>query len=397
MNNKTESKAYEGQYYIGLMSGTSADGIDLALVQFLPIKGALGCHPVLIASYYQAYSPCVTKKITELYQPSENEIDRAFCLDIELAVAFSDAIQNFLSEQALTAKDIIAIGNHGQTIRHRPNGRFPFTLQIGCNQTLATRTNIRVIGQFRRKDMAVGGQGAPLVPAFHQHIFNSADNDTFIVNIGGIANISFLPKDKLKPVLGFDTGPGNALLDDWYQTCHQDSQQNYDMSGQWAKTGQVNNELLDLLLADDYLLRPPPKSTGRECYNLAWLHQQLHVFEQDLKYVLPLEDIQATLTTFTAQSIVQAIVKLSHQANIYVCGGGAHNQVLMSELSQQFNTLPSHDFNLMRTNDVQVDGDSLEAMAFAWLAFAFDKQITSNLPCVTGASRSVTLGTVYFP
>jgi len=187
------------QLYIGLMSGTSADGIDLALVDFSDNKIELK------ASFYQAYSKEIQQEITSLYQTKANELELAFSLDKKLAQLFAEAIKRFLQQEHLSAADIAAIGNHGQTIRHRPNQEHAFTLQIGCNQTLASRTDIRVIGDFRQKDIVLGGQGAPLVPAFHQAIFADIEDDVFIVNIGGIANITYLPKDKNNAVLGFDT------------------------------------------------------------------------------------------------------------------------------------------------------------------------------------------------
>ena len=206
--------------YIGLMSGTSADGIDLALVEFDAIEAEQANGANLIASYYQAYDDLTHNKITELYNPSDNEIDRAGSLHVELAEKFAAAINQFLSQQQLFPSDITAIGCHGQTIRHRPvkNAEIsaPFTLQIGCLQTLAVLTGIRVIGDFRTKDIALGGQGAPLVPAFHQAIFGSTEKDVFVVNIGGIANITFLPKNAIEQTTGFDTGPGNALMDYWF-------------------------------------------------------------------------------------------------------------------------------------------------------------------------------------
>ncbi|MBL0710084.1 MAG: anhydro-N-acetylmuramic acid kinase, partial [Colwellia sp.] len=254
------------EYYIGLMSGTSADGIDLALVTF----NSTGL-PKLHASYYQAYSDEVASKITSLYGNTDNnskndELDRAFELDIQLAQLFAKAIKTLLQQTHLSAYEITAIGNHGQTIRHRPQVRYPFTLQIGCCQTLATLTNIRVIGQFRRKDMALGGQGAPLVPAFHEKVFSEnafnkdtinggsskQGNDIFVINIGGIANLTYLPATKNNTVIGYDTGSGNALMDDWFKRHNPKSEYNYDKNGDWAATGKINMVLLEQLLLDEY-------------------------------------------------------------------------------------------------------------------------------------------------
>jgi len=381
------------KYYIGLMSGTSADGIDLALVEF--INGQK--KPVLVASYYQAYCSVTAEKITSLYQPGANEIDRAFHLDIELAELFSQAITALLAQENLTAQDIIAIANHGQTIRHRPTGVNPFTLQIGCCQTLATLTGIRVVGQFRRKDMALGGQGAPLVPIFHQQLFDQTLHASFVVNIGGIANITFLPAHgSTQTVLGFDTGPGNALLNDWYLAHHQDSKTLFDKDGAWAATGQVNKTLLTQLMQDAYITEAAPKSTGREYFNLDWLQQQIKVFDLQSSGQLSPSDIQATLLAFTAQSITNAVMELAEQGKVYLCGGGVHNSALVNALKQMMNcTARTYEINTMQA--VKIDGDQLEAMAFAWLAYAFDYGLKSNMPAVTGAKASCTLGSSFLP
>ncbi|MBU2924040.1 anhydro-N-acetylmuramic acid kinase [Colwellia sp. 1_MG-2023] len=382
-------------YYIGLMSGTSADGIDLALVSF-DQNNLLKHH----ASYYQAYSNETAEKIQSLYNPTNNEIDRAFALDVELAKLFAAAVNNFLIQQQLNYSDIIAIGNHGQTIRHRPLITHPFTLQIGCNQTLATLTNIRVIGQFRRKDMALGGQGAPLVPAFHQTIFSerqSSDNgaDVFVVNIGGIANLTFLPATDKQEVCGYDSGPGNALMDDWFSLHNPHSKTKYDENGNWARKGQINAELLTLFLSDNYFQLPHPKSTGREYFHLSWLKRQLTNFTH-----ISNEDVQATLTALTAITIVDAIKQHSPNneasTKIYLCGGGAHNKILKDTIDKQL-ALHYKNYKLLLTNQKDIDGDQLEAIAFAWLAFAYDKKLLSSMSTVTGASKCCTLGNEYLP
>jgi len=389
----------KNSYYLGLMSGTSADGIDLALVTF-DENNKLEHH----ASYYQAYSDKAAAKITALYcaennNPSNNEIDRAFELDVELAQLFANAIGGFLVQEQLSCHDIIAIGSHGQTIRHRPLAKRPFTLQIGCCQTLATLTNIRVIGQFRRKDMALGGQGAPLVPAFHQTIFseNSIKNgsDVFVINIGGIANLTFLPANNKLTVIGYDTGTGNALMDDWFQLHNPNSKTNYDKNGDWAAKGKINDDLLKQLLSDDYFQLAPPKSTGREYFHLSWLKKQL----SNIKAITN-QDVQATLTAFTAITIVNSIKQ--HSANntnttkVYLCGGGAHNNTLASQINQLL-VSENKKYQLLLTNQKGIDGDQLEAIVFAWLAFSYDHKLLSSMPAVTGASKSCTLGIAYFP
>ena len=400
MINKKPNPSNKQKYYIGLMSGTSADGIDLALVTFDENK-KLNHH----ASYYQAYSNETADKITALYTPDNfpsksSEIDRAFELDVELAQLFAKAINGFLIQEQLSSDNIIAIGSHGQTIRHRPLAKFPFTLQIGCCQTLATLTDIRVIGQFRRKDMALGGQGAPLVPAFHEKVFSEqslADkgSDVFVINIGGISNLTFLPATNKLNVIGYDTGAGNALMDDWFQLHNANSKNKYDKDGEWAATGKVSNDLLKQLLSDDYFQLAPPKSTGREYFHLSWLEKQL-----DRVGSVSNQDVQATLTAFTATTIINAIKQHSsgnkNITRVYLCGGGVHNKTLKSLINQQLKLQPSN-YELLLTNHKDIDVDQLEAIAFAWLAFAYDKKFLSSMSTVTGASKSCTLGNDYLP
>lgn len=361
--------------YIGLMSGTSADGIDLALVNLANKK------ITLVASYFQAYSPEQYQAITSLYLSANNEIDRAFTLDISLAKTFAKAVEQFLIQEKLSADDIAAIGNHGQTIRHHPNQEQAFTLQIGCNQTLASLTGIRVIGDFRKKDMVYGGQGAPLVPAFHRALFPEQNKDTFIVNIGGIANITFLPAKPNANIVGFDTGPGNALMDAWFQ---QYNNGQFDKNGAWANIGICDSTLLKTLLSDSYFQQLAPKSTGREYFHLPWLLEKLNSSITSV-------DVQATLLQLTAQSITIEIKKLSELGNVYLCGGGALNHALVDAIND---LLPLH--SVQETEQLNIDGDALEAMAFAWFAYAYDHKIFGNIPSATGASKALVLGVEYF-
>jgi anhydro-N-acetylmuramic acid kinase len=381
------------RFYLGLMSGTSADGVDLALVDFS--DGSIE----LFASFFTPYHKGLHQKITHLYQVGNNEIDLTGSLDIELSYFFSNTIKQFLIEQNIDHNNVIAIGNHGQTIRHRPTHHHAFTMQIGCSQTLATLTGIRVIGDFRKKDMVYGGQGAPLVPAFHQALFPQHNNDFFVVNIGGIANITYLPSHlsngqtcALKQqITGFDTGPGNALLDAWYQQYHQGR---YDDDGQWAKSGETNNALLNLLLSDPYFQEQAPKSSGREYFHLAWLTQYLDAYKElnNSSDTINPEDIQATLLALTVVTIANEILQLSHSANVYICGGGALNSQLMKQLKKRLK-----NYNVEKTEQLAIDGDALEAMAFSWFAYAFDHKLTGNIPSVTGASQALVLGVEYNP
>ncbi len=394
MTSGCTSNKQQRKYFIGLMSGTSADGIDLALVSF-DENNKLTHH----ASFYQPYSDEITDKITSLYNPDKNEIDRAFALDITLAKLFANAVNDLLLQEQLHKQEIIAIGSHGQTIRHRPQGVSPFTLQIGCCQTLATLTGIRVVGQFRRKDMALGGQGAPLVPAFHQTVFSEQalnnGSDVFVVNIGGICNLTFLPASSKYNVIGYDTGTGNALLDDWFQLHHPESQYKYDKHGDWAATGKVNEALLALLLSDDYFQMLPPKSTGREYFHLDWLKKQLLTLN-----TISSQDVQATLVVFTAVTVVNAIKQHSSDSKkatkVYLCGGGVHNKSLKNQINQQLQA-STRNYELLLTNQKDIDGDQLEAIAFAWLAFAYEKKLLSSMSAVTGASKSCTLGCKFLP
>lgn len=368
--------------YIGLMSGTSADGVDLALVTFNQNK------PALKATYYRPYPKHLQQKITQLYISNDSEIELMGALDIELAQFFAQSINEFIERENLNAEDITAIGNHGQTIRHRPptsEQKYPFTLQIGCNDTLAALTQIRVIGQFRRKDMAYGGQGAPLVPAFHRAIF-SDNQPLFVVNIGGIANVTYLPQDD-NQIIGFDTGPGNALLDDWYQQHNHDK--SYDEGGHWARTGQINQSLLNHWLTDQYFSLNAPKSTGREYFNAQWLAQTLNSYPNQ---IFSAEDIQATLVALTAQTITCDIKQIDTHGKVYLCGGGSHNTTLVEQITQ---ALPG--YQIIELSSLGYDADALEAMAFAWFAYAFDHSIPGNIPSVTGAKNAVVLGTQYLP
>ncbi|WP_448550441.1 anhydro-N-acetylmuramic acid kinase [Thalassotalea fusca] len=371
----------DAKLYLGIMSGTSADGIDLALVDIQ------GSTPQLITFDFVAFDHSLREQIVSLYSPANNEIDRAQSLGISLAKAYADAVKQFLSKTGLPADKVCAIGNHGQTIRHRPSiSKFNnerYTLQIGCNQTLSTITNIRVIGDFRTKDMVYGGQGAPLVPAFHQAMFSNQSRDCFVVNIGGIANITYLPENSDKQIKGFDTGPGNALLDEWYQL-HNDGA--FDPCGQWAASGKVNKHLLSQMLSDPYFKLEAPKSTGREYFNLSWLREVLSPLS-----VSPV-DVQATLVALTAISISDAIKALSSNAVIYVAGGGVLNNTLINNIKSE---LSGFEFCDITSQDL--DSDALEAMAFAWLAFAYDKKFYGNIPAVTGAAQKVVLGIEFKP
>lgn len=361
------------QRFIGLMSGTSMDGIDAVLVTID------GNRVRLDASHNHPYPPRLLAELHSLCDSGNHEIERLGCADREVGHCFAEATQALLAKAGISAASVRAIGSHGQTIRHRPNGSWPFTLQIGCPATIAFTTGIDTVADFRRADIAAGGQGAPLVPAFHQALLSQEQHPRAVVNIGGIANITWLPGDA-EQVIGFDTGPGNTLLDHW---CRRHRGLPYDAGGGWAATGTVNEPLLDALRSDPYFALAAPKSTGRELFHEQWLaHQGGSLLGQ-----LAAADVAATLVALTATTIADCLRPLATSAELLVCGGGAHNQTLMAMLAQ---ALP--DWRVSTTSAAGVDGDYLEAMAFAWLAARHISGQPGNLPAVTGANRPMVLG-----
>lgn len=359
------------ELYIGLMSGTSVDGIDAALVDFSEPQ------PKLLGTLYQEYSSELRQKIVDLCQPGLNEINRLGELDVQLGKAFASISQSLLKNHAIEPAHIRAIGSHGQTIRHHPAQGF--TLQIGDPNIIAAETGITTIADFRRRDIAWGGQGAPLVPAFHQTMFTAKDHHRIILNIGGIANITVLPTNG--DLIGFDTGPGNTLLDAWME---KHCQKACDHQGAWAATGKINQELLANLLDDPFFKLTSPKSTGREYFNLAWLETFL---TPDISPV----DVQTTLVELTARSILAAAASHISSGEIFVCGGGVHNDFLMQRLHQL-----AASFSVQSTQSLGIDPNWVEAMAFAWLAKQTLEKKTGNIKAVTGAKRDTVLGGVYF-
>ncbi|MBM3340778.1 MAG: anhydro-N-acetylmuramic acid kinase [Betaproteobacteria bacterium] len=356
--------------YVGLMSGTSLDGIDAVVASF--DGGAR-----LLESHYQPFDAELRAELFALQAPGDDEIHRASLAANRLARAYAAAVQTVLAKASLRASDIAAIGCHGQTVRHRPDAGY--TTQLGNAALLAEMTGITVVNDFRSRDIAAGGQGAPLVPAFHRELFASRDEHRVIVNIGGIANITDLPA--AGPVTGFDCGPGNALMDEWVSTNLGHA---FDRDGAWAATGLVLPEILNHLILNDFFEIPPPKSTGREVFHLGWVKQALRGGERA-------QDVQATLLELTAQGIAQAITRHCAPAQaLFICGGGAHNRALMTRLAA---LLPRQ-----RVADTGVLGlhvDWVEAVAFAWLARQTLLAAPGNLPAVTGAAGQRVLGAIY--
>ncbi len=373
------------QYYLGMMSGTSLDGVDVALVDF-------SLEPRLILSDFFPMPENLRQKLTKLIQTGETTLQNLGELDHELALLYYDCVHSFLQKYNLIPSQIEAIGCHGQTVWHSPASVFPFTMQLGDMNLLAAKTGILVIGDFRRKDMALGGQGAPLVPAFHKAVFSNANFATVILNIGGISNVSILFPNQA--VIGFDTGPGNTLLDQWIEK-HQGHR--YDKNGEWASKGKVNQVLLDELLNEPFFSLPAPKSTGRELFNLDWLIDKVEKASEKLtalsfKMTLAPEDVQATLVELTVTTIVNALNQLQTDLpkRLLVCGGGAKNILIMRGLHD--NLL---DWQVGTTTEQGFDIDYVEAAAFAWLAYCRMNNLPANLPSVTGAKRAVSLGAIF--
>jgi len=363
------------------MSGTSADSIDAALVDFS------GKQPQLKHYIELPLADSVRQQILTLMQPGDDEIERLGRLDHQLGHAFAQAVQALLSASSTPASHIRAVGSHGQTLRHRPPGttQHPFTLQIGDANIIAEETGICTIADFRRRDIAAGGQGAPLVPAFHQAVFSSAEESRVIANIGGISNITLLTGNRLQ---GFDTGPGNTLMDAW---THEQQGERYDHDGQWASTGRANRELVEQLLQHDFFQLMPPKSTGREDFNLNWLKQQVELLDSPLQAA----DVQASLLEVTAQSLVGGIKQQAPNTEaIYLCGGGAFNSQLLKciETTAQSAGLK---LTVRTTSALGIAPESVEATAFAWLAQQTLENLPGNNPATTGARREVILGGVY--
>ncbi|PMH39726.1 anhydro-N-acetylmuramic acid kinase [Vibrio sp. 10N.286.49.B3] len=373
------------ELYIGVMSGTSLDGVDTVLVSIN--KGDLtGSSIRLIAHNEFALPDDLKQGLLGICLGQATDLVTIGQLDHRLGHLFADAVNALLDKQQLKAEQITAIGNHGQTVFHQPNSAMPFTIQLGDANIIAAKTDIDTVADFRRKDMALGGQGAPLVPAFHHTIFTPKDSTIVVLNIGGIANLSVLRPNQT--VIGYDTGPGNMLMDAWVNL-HKGWK--YDKNAAYAQLGKVNDALLSLLMAEEYFQLCAPKSTGRELFNLPWLEEKLALFNQQNQN-LTAEDIQATLTEFSAVTIANEVAQYQQgpQPELLVCGGGAHNPLLMKKLTQH---LP--DWQVASTSQRGVDSDNMEAMAFAWLAQRRIYGLTSNLPEVTGAKKLASLGVIY--
>ncbi|MYN15245.1 anhydro-N-acetylmuramic acid kinase [Rugamonas sp. FT107W] len=359
--------------YIGLMSGTSLDGVDGALARFT------GEAIDTLAAAYVPFPPALRAELMALQAAGHNEIEREALAANQLARHYADCVRALLDDASLQAQDIRAVAVHGQTIRHRPE--LGFTRQTNNPALLAELCGIDVVADFRSRDIAAGGQGAPLVPAFHQALFGNAGQTRVVANIGGISNISVLADGQ---VTGFDTGPGNVLMDAWIAR-HQGKE--FDQDGAWAASGKEIPGLLANMLAEPYFALPAPKSTGRDLFHINWLDRHLAAFPDAAP-----EDVQRTLTRLTALTLAQAIQTHGAGADaVYVCGGGAYNGVLMDELGAALGT----QVVVASTQALGVAPNRVEAMAFAWLGYRFTERLAGNLPSVTGAAGDRVLGALY--
>ena len=374
--------------YIGIMSGTSLDGIDVVLCDI----GHNRCELIHTLEY-----PMPSSLKSDILHLIENKVTLAEVgqIDYRLGLLFTQAVAALLIRENIDASTIVAIGLHGQTLWHEPTGIYPFSMQLGDANIIASKTGIPVVSDFRRKDVALGGQGAPFAPAFHEFIFGNINNAMCVINIGGMANITVLGKK----LIGYDTGCGNVLMDMWMQK-HQNVA--YDKDGAWAKSGKVDYTLLDVMMADEYFALDYPKSTGREKFNEAWLEEMINrrgramslpsdmdndTLEKGRHAGLPLRDVdvQRTLLELTALSISNEVLKF-HSDVALLCGGGAKNSFLVERIKA-----------LMPNVEVAIaqNADEIEAMTFAWLAYKRMHEEVVNLKDVTGASENSVLGCVY--
>lgn len=359
------------------MSGTSMDGIDAVL---LAIENA-GCH--IVATHSHALDDEIADSLRNLVVASrEAPLEHFAQLDVAMGHAFAAAVHSLLESCNCPHGDVRAIGSHGQTVLHGPDGRYPYTLQVGDPNIIAAETGIQTVADFRRRDLALGGQGAPLAPAFHRSVFRSEDEYRVVLNVGGIANVTLMQPGS--EVRGFDTGPGNTLMDGWIRR-HLDRP--YDKNGEWASSARVDRELLHNLLLHDFFKALPPKSTGVEEFHLAWLDSVLDANPETLEPAC----VQSTLCELTARTVTDSIPRIGNQpGRLLVCGGGARNAELMRRLAANLDS-----WTVGPTDDLGIDCEWVEAAAFAWLAHRTLEGLPGNLPEVTGARSETVLGAIF--
>jgi anhydro-N-acetylmuramic acid kinase len=370
--------------FIGLMSGTSLDGIDGVLVEF----GVPGAPPAarVVAHVHRAFPTSLRAEFAALNISGADELHRGALAANALALESTAVVDSLLAAAPYERGRIVAIGSHGQTVRHRPHefDATGYTVQLNAPAQLAERTGIDVVADFRSRDVAAGGHGAPLVPAFHHAMFGRADASVAVLNLGGIANLTALDQDGA--IAGFDCGPANVLLDLW---CERSTGRAFDPDGSWGGRGSVDASLLDACLAEPYFALPPPKSTGRDLFNAGWLEARLDATLARSR--LKPEDIQATLAELTAQTVANAFrTHLARAAELIVCGGGARNADLMARLGRAL--APAR---VVASDERGLPADQVEAAAFAWLARAFGHRLAGNVPAATGAAGPRILGALY--
>ena len=359
----------KSELFIGVMSGTSLDGVDIALCSI----DSSSCK--LIESFEYPFDEELKEEILNIISTSTT-LEQIGTLNTKLGCLYADSINTFLNQFNIESKTVKAIGFHGQTLWHKPDAKYPFSMQLGCPNVVHAKTGIQVVADFRSMDIANGGQGAPFAPAFHQEVFGTLKEKVAVVNIGGMANITVLGLE----LKGWDTGVGNALMDYWIQTCKNLP---YDKDGEFSACGDVDEELLNSFLDDDYFKQLPPKSTGREYFNPTWLSNHLPTFQ-----TIKDEDIQRTLLEFTACSIANDVNKCDTNILI-ICGGGAKNGFLMQRLQKLC------DIKVIQSDELGISSDFMEAMAFAWLSYKRVHNQVVDLKSVTGASKNSILGGIY--
>lgn len=369
------------EYHIGLISGTSVDAIDCALGDFSGVK------PVLVASHSEPIPAELRQRLLSHCSPDTTTLPALGRMDVELGERFAEAVLHLLDSTGLTPQDITAVGSHGQTLYHSPDGVFPFTLQIADPSVIAARTGIVTVADFRRMDMALGGQGAPLAPLFHQAAFHDPGRRRAVLNLGGIANLTFLPASPQEPVSGLDTGPASALMDGWILR-HQGS--TYDSNGDWARSGSVHTGLLHHLLSDPYFTRPAPKSTGREYFSSIWLDEGLRATGTES---LPPANVQATLLELSARTVVDGLRwGETRPEQLVACGGGTRNGALMGRLREL-----ATGVEVIDSGELNIAPDWVEAMTFAWLGRRRLQRQAVDCTRLTGASLPALLGGIYEP
>ncbi len=360
------------------MSGTSLDGVDAVIVDF-----SISPPNILFSSTF-AFDQALRQELSQLVRNQTTTLDQLYHLDARLADLYVHAVSQAIETSKINREEIKAIGCHGQTIRHRPDAPIAYTAQLGDPNRVAALSRLTTVADFRRKDMAFGGQGAPLASAYHRFLFHSAEENRVLLNIGGIANITSLPANSSEPISGFDTGPGNTLLDYWTK---RQKNEDFDHEGEWARQGRVNADLLqEMLTREPYFSAKPPKSTGTEYFNSDWLEQ----FQPE-RYAI--NDVQATLLELTVNSIAEAVTNLEPSIqSLFVCGGGASNLFMLERLRAKLCNL-----KLSTTQSLGVDPNYVEACAFAWLARERLHHRPGNLTEVTNASQPCVLGGMYDP